>query len=106
MGTEAGPVRRLRRAERRKQILDDATRVFARSGFVTTSLDEVAAEAGITRVTPYLLDEALDLDLAPKVMVYPLLARGLDRLWRGDLEGAGRPDLDPGTVEGIARPAG
>jgi AcrR family transcriptional regulator len=44
--TEAGPVRRLRRAERRTQILDAATRASARSGFVTTSLDEVAAEAG------------------------------------------------------------
>ena len=43
---EAGPVRRLRRAERREQILDAAARAFARSGFVTTSLDEVAAEAG------------------------------------------------------------
>jgi len=52
-GTEAGPVRGLRRAERRKQILDAATQAFARSGFVTTSLDEVAAEAGITHVILY-----------------------------------------------------
>jgi len=52
-GTEAGPVSGLRRAERRKQILDAATQAFARSGFVTTSLDEVAAEAGITHVILY-----------------------------------------------------
>ena len=52
-GTEAGAVRRLRRAERRKQILDAATRTFACSGFVTTSLDEVAAEARITHVILY-----------------------------------------------------
>jgi AcrR family transcriptional regulator len=52
-GAEAGPVRRLRRAERREQILDAATRAFARSGFAATSLDDVAAEAGITRVILY-----------------------------------------------------
>jgi AcrR family transcriptional regulator len=50
---EAGPVRRLRRAERREQILDAATRAFARSGFAATSLDDVAAEAGITRMILY-----------------------------------------------------
>ncbi|WP_436773915.1 TetR/AcrR family transcriptional regulator [Yinghuangia sp. YIM S09857] len=47
------PVRRLRRAERREQILDAATRAFARSGFTATSLDDVATEAGITRVLLY-----------------------------------------------------
>ena len=51
--TTAGPVRRLRRAERREQILDAATRAFARSGFTATSLDDVAAEAGITRMILY-----------------------------------------------------
>ena len=50
---EAGPVRRLRRTERREQILAAATRAFARSGFAATSLDDVAAEAGITRVILY-----------------------------------------------------
>jgi len=50
---EATPTRRLRRAERREQILDAATRAFARSGFAATSLDHVAAEAGITRVILY-----------------------------------------------------
>jgi AcrR family transcriptional regulator len=47
------PVRRLRRAERREQILDAATRAFARTGFAATSLDDIAAEAGITRVILY-----------------------------------------------------
>jgi len=45
--------RRLRRAERREQILTAATRAFARAGFAATSLDDVAAEAGITRVILY-----------------------------------------------------
>ncbi|MDR0341628.1 MAG: TetR/AcrR family transcriptional regulator [Nocardiopsaceae bacterium] len=49
----AEPVRRLRRAERREQIIDAATRAFARAGFAATSLDDVAAEAGITRVILY-----------------------------------------------------
>lgn len=47
------PVRRMRRAERREQILAAATRAFARAGFAATSLDDVAAEAGITRVILY-----------------------------------------------------
>lgn len=49
----ARPVRRLRRAERREQILAAATRAFARSGFAATGLDDIAAEAGITRVILY-----------------------------------------------------
>jgi AcrR family transcriptional regulator len=54
---EAAPpaerVRRLPRTERREQILAAATRSFARAGFAATSLDDVAAEAGISRVILY-----------------------------------------------------
>jgi DNA-binding CsgD family transcriptional regulator/tetratricopeptide (TPR) repeat protein len=39
-----------------------------------------------------LLDEVLDLDLPPNVARNPLLSRGLQRLWLGDLQGA-RADL-------------
>ncbi|MEV4060378.1 TetR/AcrR family transcriptional regulator [Nonomuraea dietziae] len=49
----AEPVKRMRRAERREQILNAATRAFARAGFAATSLDDVASEAGITRVILY-----------------------------------------------------
>jgi AcrR family transcriptional regulator len=45
--------RRLRRADRREQILDAATRAFARAGYGATSLDDVAAEAGVSRVILY-----------------------------------------------------
>jgi AcrR family transcriptional regulator len=47
------PIRRLRRLERRGQILTAATRAFARAGFAATSLDDVALEAGISRVILY-----------------------------------------------------
>jgi len=49
----AGPGQRLRRAARREQILAAATRAFARGGFAATNLDDVAAEAGISRVILY-----------------------------------------------------
>ncbi|HEU5156077.1 MAG TPA: TetR/AcrR family transcriptional regulator [Streptosporangiaceae bacterium] len=49
----AAPLRRLRRAERRAQILAAATRAFARTGYAATGLDDVAAEAGITKVILY-----------------------------------------------------
>lgn len=51
--TPSGITRRLPRAERREQILRAATEAFARSGFAATSLDEVAAEAGVTRMVVY-----------------------------------------------------
>jgi AcrR family transcriptional regulator len=44
---------RMRRAERREQILAAATKAFARAGFADTGLDDVAAEAGVTRVILY-----------------------------------------------------
>ena len=48
---EAG--RRLRRAERRELLLVAATRAFARHGFAATSLDDVAREAGVSKVILY-----------------------------------------------------
>jgi len=47
------PVRRLPRAQRREQILAAATQAFARSGFAATGLDDIATEAGVTRVILY-----------------------------------------------------
>ena len=39
--------------ERREQILAAATEAFARNGFAATSLDDIAAQAGVTRVILY-----------------------------------------------------
>jgi AcrR family transcriptional regulator len=47
------PVRRLPRSQRREQILAAATKAFAGKGFAATGLDDVAAEAGVTRVILY-----------------------------------------------------
>lgn len=51
--TTASAPRRLRREERREQILVAATKAFAGSGFAATSVDEIAAQAGVTRVVLY-----------------------------------------------------
>lgn len=51
--TGSEQARRLPRAQRREQILAAATTAFARNGFTATSLDDIAAEAGITRVILY-----------------------------------------------------
>jgi AcrR family transcriptional regulator len=50
-GNTATP--RLRRSERREQILAAATSAFARTGFTATSLEDIAAEAGVTRAILY-----------------------------------------------------
>jgi AcrR family transcriptional regulator len=50
---KAEPGRRLPRAQRREQILAAATEAFARSGFAATGLDDIATEAGVTRVLLY-----------------------------------------------------
>jgi AcrR family transcriptional regulator len=43
----------LQRAERRDQLLAAATRAFGRNGFEATNLDDVAREAGISKVLLY-----------------------------------------------------
>ncbi|QGG95956.1 TetR/AcrR family transcriptional regulator [Actinomarinicola tropica] len=48
-----GTRRLLGRDERRSQIQRAAASAFAREGFVATSIDDVAAEAGITRAIVY-----------------------------------------------------
>jgi AcrR family transcriptional regulator len=50
---DALPLRRLRRAERREQILAGATRAFAATGFAATNLDDVSEAAGVSKVLLY-----------------------------------------------------
>lgn len=75
MTSDTAPVRRMRRAERREQILAAATVAFARNGFAATSLDDIAAEAGITRVILYRhFESKTDLYQAVLDRFYALLS--------------------------------
>jgi AcrR family transcriptional regulator len=100
MSTE-GATRRLPRAQRREQILTAATSAFARSGFAATSLDDVAAEAGVTRMVVYTHFES-------KTALYQA---ALDRMRSRLHTATGAPDYDRFSVAGLlaaatADPAG
>jgi AcrR family transcriptional regulator len=89
------PVRRMRRAERREQILDAATRAFARAGFTATSLDDLAAEAGITRVILYRHFES-------KTDMYRAV---LDRACNRLVEQVGADDFGDDSISALVRAA-
>jgi AcrR family transcriptional regulator len=84
-------MQRLRRGERREQILAAATRAFARAGFKATSLDDVAREAGITRVIVYRHFES-------KADLYRAL---LERVQRRLLEATGAPRFTDASIDGL-----
>jgi AcrR family transcriptional regulator len=94
--TLAAPtVRRMRRADRRAQILDAATRAFARTGFAATGLDEIAAEAAITRVLLYRhFDSKADL-----------YAAVLDRACQRLEDSVGSDDFDEQAIPALLRAA-
>lgn len=86
-GTSSG-VRRMRRAERREQILASVTAAVSRNGgFAATSLDDIAAEAGVTRMILYRHFES-KADLFQSA-----LARDSERLHEATT-------IDGGLVEG------
>jgi AcrR family transcriptional regulator len=89
------PGRRLRRAERREQILAAATRAFARAGFAATSLDDIAAEAGISRVIIYRHFES-------KTDMYRAV---LDRVCAHLVESVGEADFDGDSIPALVRAA-
>ncbi|RSM80874.1 TetR/AcrR family transcriptional regulator [Kibdelosporangium aridum] len=92
-GTER--VRRMPRAQRREQILDAATRAFARTGYTATSLDDVATEAGVTHVILYR-------HFASKGELYrAVLDRACTRL--GDA--VGTENYDEGSIPALLRAA-
>ena len=51
---------RMPRAERREQLVRCAASVFVRGGFGATSMDDVAREAGVTRLIVYRIFETKD----------------------------------------------
>jgi tetratricopeptide (TPR) repeat protein len=71
-------------------------RRFGQMSAIGTVSSSVVAEAllalGRLHEAEHLFEELLDLDLEPRAMVYPLLARSVHRLWRGELDLA-RNDL-------------
>jgi AcrR family transcriptional regulator len=74
--------------ERQAQILGAASRAFARGGFAATSMDDVAAEAGITRLIVYR-------HFASKEALYrAVLTAVSDRLRDEFLEGMPKPNRD------------
>ncbi len=82
---------RLRRDARREQILAAATRAFARAGFAATSLDDVAREAGITRVILYRHFES-------KADLYRAI---LERVQRRLVEATGAPHFTDASIDGL-----
>ena len=76
--TETTTRRLMQRDERQAQILAAAAAAFARTGFAGTSMDDVAAEAGITRLIVYRhFDSKEDLYRAVLTKVTDRLGRGV-----------------------------
>ena len=82
---------RLGRRERRDRILAAATQAFARAGFAATSLDDVAREAGITRVLLYRHFES-------KADLYRAV---LERAQRRLAEATGVPPFTDASIDGL-----
>ncbi|MFI0468623.1 TetR/AcrR family transcriptional regulator [Saccharopolyspora sp. 5N102] len=91
----ATPTRRMPRAQRRAQILEAATRSFARGGYRATGLDDVAAEAEVSRMILYQhFDSKADLYRA-------VLDRACVRL----TEAVGDDDFDDTSIPALLRAA-
>jgi AcrR family transcriptional regulator len=95
MVVRAEPTQRMPRARRREQVLEAATRAFARAGFADTGLDAIAAEAGVTPVILYR-------HFASKADLYrEVLERANNRL----REATGTDDFDDATIPALIRAA-
>jgi AcrR family transcriptional regulator len=70
--TAATPRARLPRAERVRQVLAAAARAFARAGYAATSMDEIAAEAEVSKLMLYR-------DFEGKRELYEAVLEGLQR---------------------------
>jgi AcrR family transcriptional regulator len=79
----AGPTRLLPRAERQAQVLRAAATAFARAGFAGTSMDDVAAAAGVTKLIVYRhFDSKEELYRAVLEQVSTRLAEEFAEGWR------------------------
>jgi AcrR family transcriptional regulator len=88
---KAAPRRLLPRAQRREQILVAATHAFARAGFSSTSLEDVAHEAGVDRVILYR-------HFASKADLYRAVLR---RAGEGLAAATGAPGFSAGSVAAL-----
>jgi AcrR family transcriptional regulator len=95
MTTAPERTRRMPRAERREQILDAATRAFARAGFAKTGLDAIAAEAAVTPVILYR-------HFASKADLYREV---LDRAYTQLRQATGPDDFDDASIPALVRAA-
>jgi AcrR family transcriptional regulator len=82
---------RLRRSERREQILAAATAAFARGGYAATSLEDIATEAGVTRVILYRHFES-------KADLYRAV---LDRAKQRLDEATGAPEFTDASIDAL-----
>jgi AcrR family transcriptional regulator len=94
-----GTTIRLPRAERRAQIATAAAAAFLRGGFDGTSMDDVAREAGVTRLIVYRVFDGKE------VLYRAVLDLVLDDLDASFLRRAGDADPEPiaAVLLGVAR---
>lgn len=91
----AAPVRRLKRAERREQILDAATSAFSRAGYTATGLDDIAVAAGISRAILYRHFDS-------KAELYQQV---LDRVCERLYAETGKGEYTQDSIDGLVRAA-
>jgi len=77
--TQTEPRQLLPREERRESILRGAARAFARTGYAATSMEDVATEAGITRLIVYRHFDS-------KEELYRAVLDGISTRLRGEFE--------------------
>jgi AcrR family transcriptional regulator len=94
MADAGGRPKLLKRPERRRALMDAAARAFARGGYAATSLEDVAAEAGVTRALIYQHFDS-------KTQLYRALLDDMrDKLQRA----TGAPDrLEPASLDALVR---
>src|ERR1700753_2443653 len=90
-GATSAGARRLPRAARRDQILRAAPEAFTRSGFAATSLDDVAREAGVTRMVLYTHFES-------KTALYQSVLHRMRDLLNA---ATGAPDYDEFSIDAL-----